>query len=417
MIKREILGEVKNWLDEDRIIVIKGARQTGKTTLLLYLKSQLERSGKKTAYFSIDREFLNPIFKSPNLFFKFLKQQFFIKNSERIYLFLDEFQYLSDPGLFLKVLFDSFKKNLKIIVSGSSSLEISKTREYLTGRKIEFILERFNFREFLRATSQYKYETKFNLLEDYSEISDFINIYGEDLKVQFLDYINWGGYPEIVLTSQYEKKRKKLEEIVETYIRKDVIDKIKIGNITAYNNLISILSRNPGNVLNKLEVSNTLGINFRTVNHYLEILKHTFVLTMLPPFYTNIRKEISKMPKVYVNDIGITTLYNGVQFKDFNLIPGNIVGNFVLLTIKEKHPVYFYRTISKAEIDFIVRKDNGVIPVKVKFSKKQIKPPKIFLSFREKYNNNLSIIITGGSFNKDKDTFFIPVFILPFIEI
>ncbi|NOY07586.1 MAG: AAA family ATPase, partial [Spirochaetes bacterium] len=122
MIEREILNEVKNWLHEDRIIIIKGARQTGKTTLLLYLKLQLEQSAEKTAYFSIDRELFNPLFKSPELFFKFLKQQFSIKNSERLYLFLDEFQYLSDPGLFLKVLFDSFKTNLKIIVSGSSSL-------------------------------------------------------------------------------------------------------------------------------------------------------------------------------------------------------------------------------------------------------------------------------------------------------
>lgn len=416
MIEREIFKDILEWLDEDRIIIIKGARQTGKTTLLLYLKKYLEKMNKKIAYFSIDRDRFNPIYSSPELLVKFLHEQFSFKISDKIYLLLDEFQYLEDPGLFLKVLFDSFRAKLKIIVSGSSSLEISKTREYLTGRKIEFILERFNFREFLKANSQYSYDQRFRLTDDDREITDFLEIYKNDLRINLLDFINWGGYPEIVLTSDIKKKHDKLKEIINTYIRKDIVDFMKLENITGFNNLVSLFSRCPGSITNKTEVSNTLGINFRTLKHYIEILQYTFVFSFIPPYFTNIRKEISKMPKVYANDLGIITLNNSQRFHEFDLIPGNIIENFVFLCLKQYFPVYYYRTISKAEIDFIGKKGSELLPFEVKFTKKPKVPIKIFSSFSEKYHNKLSFIITSDTFGKRDNIVFIPVILLPFMD-
>jgi predicted AAA+ superfamily ATPase len=133
MVKRDIFEKVVAWLEEERVIVVKGARQTGKTTLLLQLKQYLEEKRCRVAYFSIDREFNNPVFDSPKRLAKFLDDQYSLSTKSKLYLFFDEFQYLDDPGVFLKVLYDSLKDRVKLIVSGSSSLEIAKTREYLTG--------------------------------------------------------------------------------------------------------------------------------------------------------------------------------------------------------------------------------------------------------------------------------------------
>jgi predicted AAA+ superfamily ATPase len=106
------------------------------------------------------------------------------------------------------VLYDTLKDKVKLIVSGSSSLEIAKTREYLTGRKIEFVLERFNFREFLKARSDINYTQWFKLNTPISEMNEFYQVYHQDLKLHFIDYINQGGYPEIVLTDPWSKKKR-----------------------------------------------------------------------------------------------------------------------------------------------------------------------------------------------------------------
>ena len=415
MIKRRIFDEVLKWIDEDRIIIIKGARQTGKTTLLKYLMNYLENSHKRVIYFSIDNEIYNPAFENPNLLIKYLKSQYEITKNEKMILILDEFQYLRDPGLFLKVLYDNYKDMFKIIVSGSSSLELSKTREFLTGRKIEFVLERFDFLEFLIAKSKNKYDFSFKLNQS-NDINDFIKIYKEDLKNNLLEYINFGGYPEIVLTENIEKKRLKLKEIVNTYIKKDVVDYLKVENISGFNNLVSILFSSTGSMLNKDELSNTVGLNIRTTNKYLDILQNTFILTYLSPFYKNIRKEVSKMKKVYSNDLSFNTLYSGLMYDKFDLISGNIIENFVFLVLKDFDYLYYYRTKTKAEIDFILKINNELIPIEVKFTNRIKYNSRILKYFEKNYNAKFSIIITKDEyFVKDK-VFFVPVFLLPFIE-
>ncbi len=417
LIKRNIFDSILEWLDEERIIILKGARQTGKTTLLKSLIEYLNEENKKSIYFSLNNELFNPAFENPKIFYKFLNQQYEISKYDKVYLIMDEFQYLKDPGLFLKVLYDNYKDKLKIIVSGSSSLELSKTKEFLTGRKIEFILERFDFKEFLRAKSQYNYDSLNFKLHQIDEIKDFVKVYSNDLKTNLLEYVNFGGYPEIVLTENIDKKAMKLEEIVNTYIKKDITDFLRVENISGFNNLVQILFSTTGSIINKDELSGTVRLNLRTTNKYLDILEKTFILSFVPPYFKNIRKEITKMKKFYLNDLSFSTLYRGLRFNNFYFISRNIIENFVYLCLKNKYDVYYYRTKSKAEIDFVLKKGQTLIPVEVKFTNKLKYNAGVLKYFKKDYKSEISIIITKDIFHYENNTFFIPVFILPFLSL
>ena len=420
MVKRILLGEIKEWLSEDKIIIIKGTRRAGKTTLLSQIRDYLSEYGEKTIYISVDQELTNPIFSEPKYFIRYLKEQYGVDEEKRTYILLDEFQYIKEAGLFLKVVYDIAHKYLTIIATGSSSLEISKNREFLTGRKVEFILNRFSFVEFLWGTSEYKYDYSWNSSRDIKDLKEFYALYRKDLERRFLDYINWGGYPEVCLQGNFKKKETLLKEIIRTYIQKDIIDFLKVGNISAFNNLISLLSHQVGNLLNKVEVCNTLGIHFKTLENYLDILKGTFIFSFLKPFYTNIRKELSKMPKIYAEDMGVIRYSTGRSFTDFKVIEGNVIENFLYnhlsLSFSEEN-IHFYRTISKSEIDFIIKDKDRLIPMEVKFQKNANVPVSV-RNFSKNYADRIdyNIVVTLDKLDFQSNTYFIPVLLLPFVK-
>jgi len=418
MVKREILSEILPWLSEKKVILIKGARQVGKTTLLHQIREILEKEEKQVVYFSIDQELTNPVFSNPKNLIKFLKNEYDIEN-KNTFLLLDEFQYIKDSGLFLKVLFDISKEYLNIIISGSSALKLTEHKEFFTGRKVEFYLPTFSFLEYLWARTSFKYNFLWKLGDKFEMLKDFYQIYKNDLQSNFVDYINWGGYPEVVLHSQTEKRNIILKEIINTYIKKDVIDFLKIENISGFNNLIAILSSQIGNLVNKHELCNTLRLHSLTLGKYLNILEGTFIFSFISPFYRNIRKELSRMPKVYVNDFGIKKYFIGTQYNSYTLLDGNSVENYVYNSLKkkfDKESIYFYRTVSKSEVDFVIKEKQDFILMEIKFRNK-IKLPYPVKRFNEQYGNVAYIvIITKDLLKKEGNVIYLPVVLLPFVS-
>ena len=274
---------------------------------------------------------------------------------------LDEFQHIKNAGLFLKNIFDKEKKRMQLIVSGSSSLEITKNSEFLTGRKIDFFMQTLSFKEFLSAKSVNKYNYLWNFNSDTKELANFYKIYKQDLEINFLDYINWGGYPEVTTVKNSEKRKAILNDVVKTYLKKDVAGFLRVKNISGYNNLILLLSGQIGNLVNKNELSNTLKLNGRTVENYLDILEGTFIFQRIFPFFSNLRKTLTKTPKIYCRDFGVIRSTTGQsEISDYNLISGEMAENFVFGELNKvflSENVFFYRTVSGAEIDFIVKKD------------------------------------------------------------
>ena len=418
IVKRRILNKIYPWLDSPHIIVIHGARRAGKTILLKILENELKRLKKSVLYMAVDQMLFEPFFKDPISFEKWLKKEGYL-NSGPLYILLDEVQYLSDAALFLKVLFDRLGSKVKLIVSGSSSLELSKDKALLTGRKIEFSLQRFSFLEFLSLRLQKDF-VDMAPISDIEQIKEIYSIYGQRLKELFLEYITWGGYPEVILEENPQKKSILLREILSSYIEKDVSGFLRIRQATAFNNLIRLLASQIGGLVNKTEICNTLGIRFETLNFYLDILKNTFIFDFIQPFFQNVRKEISKSPKVYAKDMGIVYYALKREFDEYALIPGEIIENFVYRELMERFiesDIHFYRTLSGAEIDFVVD-DKKLYLIESKFSN-QKRFPKSIKNFIKNYlkdRSHLTIIITKEVFSYEGDIIYLPAVCSPLWE-
>ena len=417
-IYRNILNDIEKWIGKPKILILKGARQVGKTTILKFLEHKLKKKNKAVKYFSIDAELDNPLFKDVNLLIKFIKDQY---SGKFLYLFLDEFQYIKNAGLFLKVLFDELENSCQIIVSGSSSLEITKNSEFLTGRKISFTVRTLSFNEFINYKSENQFNQFFNL-DELKQLSSFNSIYSNELQNLLIEYLNYGGYPEICTVSDYENKIIILKELISTYIQKDITAFFKIQNITGFNNLLKVLINQSGNLVNKNELSNSLNLGHDTINKYLALLEGTYVLNFIKPFFKNVRKELTKMPKVYSSDFGFNKILTRIADIDsYDFIDGSIVENFIFKELQNKFSdenIFFFRTVSKAEIDFIIQKENKLIPLEVKFSRKQTTLPVVMKNFNINFQNiDKNIIITKNNlnYNEELNCFFIPVYLLPFI--
>ena len=414
--KRTLFTEIIKWFDSNKIIIIKGARQVGKTTLLLYLKDHLAASNKSTVYISADDLMYKDIFASPARFFQYLKFEHHIEKD--VHIFIDEFQYIKDAGLFIKVLYDTAKRenrNITFVVSGSSSLEISKNREFLTGRKVEFTLFPFSLTEAL--AKEKKYAVTFNIYSEFNDLVDFYSIYKNQLQGELVNFLRWGGYPEVYLQTDLFKKKTIFKEIISSYLEKDIAGFLQISNISAFNNLIKVLVGQIGNLVNKNELSNSIGLNYKTLEHYLDVLKGTYIFSYVTPFFTNVRKELTRMPKVYIHDPGVYYYYYGMDIT-FDTIEGKVIENFVFNTLRNQYDkgIYFYRTKDKTEIDFIIKNEKQFTPIEVKFRKK-ISIPASFLNFIDKYGTDTGIVITKDSIDKRDNLFFIPVGMLPFCSL
>lgn len=367
--KRNLIGKILKYLDSKEAIVIVGARQVGKTSLLKYLMENYLK--ENIFYFDLElRELLDLCNQGAEGVYKYLLQKG-ADNKKRVYLILDEVQYLDDPTKFIKILHDHYP-NIKLIVSGSSTFEIKKKfKQSLVGRTINFELYPLSFDEFLIFKDRV-----YNLTEENTKA---IN---DELLVLAEEYIKFGGYPQIVLENSEEKKKVYLSQIINTYIRKDIRDIGNIRDISSFNRLLEILASQSGQLTNISELSNTLDINKETVKVYLDLLENTFMIKRINPFHRNLRSELTKNPKVFVLDTGIMHL---LWLKEFpKTILGNVFETFVFLELmKSGFKINFWRTINRQEVDFIIS-NKKIYAVEAKYNFKDSKTKNLKF-FSEKY--------------------------------
>jgi len=324
----------------------------------------------------------------------------------------------------LKNIFDKYKDKVQIIVSGSSSLEITKNSEFLTGRAIDFDIRRITFKEYFDFSNKTK--TQRIEINEIEKLSLFYKTFKNSLEASLKEYVVFGGYRLVITTKNIDDKKTILKTILKTYIEKDVVNFLKIENVSGFNNLIKVLAYQTGNLVNVNELTNTVNIATNTLNKYLDILVGTYVFNLVTPFYQNTRSEITKMPKVYVLDFGLRnyvlrTFNATASLGDFNNI-GAIMENFVylaLLNTTQKDYLHFYRTVSGSEIDFIIEKDNGKkVLCEVKYRAKA-KETLAMENFSKKYGNlvDQKIILTKDLLVKKDNVFYIPAVLFPFVKI
>lgn len=363
---REQFDKLLNPVWDTKWTILVGPRQSGKTTLGKHIAKKLVSLNRFSNLFLLncDSLIIRQWLTSP-VFLEDIKKQF---NLENYILFIDEVQRLNEPGLLLKQIAD-LQLPIKLMASGSSQLEIkSKVQEFLTGRHIECLILPIS-------------TTEYNVVDN--------------------DRIVYGSYPEIIPTSE---KTILLRQLYEDYINKDIIEILKIGKADVMQKLISLLANSSGQLVNYQQLATDCKVHSSTISHYCSILEQTYTVASIKPFVGNKRKEIVSNPIYYFIDNG----FRNQALRRFDNIEsradiGLLIESFVFQEIyKQKankfldFDIMFWRTKSKAEIDFILHKNqNCIIPVEVKY--KNIKKPTVpraFRSFIDAYNPKYGVIIT-----------------------
>ena len=356
VLKREIFAKLVKNLDQEKITILLGARQVGKTTLLKEIEKKAKKQGYKTKFFNLENpDQIAEFNKSEREIFQFLTKE---KNT---ILFFDEFQYIKNISKVFKAIYDE-GLNIKIFASGSSSLEIHKhLKESLAGRKLSYII----------------YPLSFNEIKT---------------KVGFDEYVQYGGLPGLLHETTNEDKLKLLNNILETYVLKDVKSLIKEENISAFNNLLKLLASYQKQIVDMSSLSREISLTVPSVAKYLDILNQTYIIYPLNSFSKNLSNELKKSKKYFFYDNGIRNLL----VKDFSALKSRkdksslyeaYVFNYLNSQILPNMELRFWRTKDKKpkEIDFILLKNQTPYPIELKSKIKAGEIPQHLISFFKAY--------------------------------
>ncbi len=375
-IQRSLLEELKKWIGRREILAIKGPRQSGKTTLLEMLSEWL--SASKTAvpdhivYITFeDRGELDAFSQNPK---DFIARH--IKDGKRHYFLIDEAQYCRDLGQKLKLVYDLFK-NAKLIITGSSSLELkNQTGRFLVGRMLEFELLPLSFYEYLNhsdselAGMYRKWNGKAMSLASRGkafEVKMSSDIFNQELLKHIDLYVRFGGYPAVVTERGIEEKAVLLKNIVNNYIDRDIASFLQITDTIKFRKLATAIAASDGSIMNLEELANRVGSYFNELTRLADVLEQTYVIRRIGPYHRNLVTELKKAHKVYFFDTGLrNSLIENFTGMDKRPDAGVLAENFVLNEIAQHAKVHFWRTTAKTEVDFITE-GASLVPVEVKF--------------------------------------------------
>jgi len=381
--RRRLFEKLLLHLDKKEFTIITGARQTGKSTLMRQIETHCKSMQIPSVFLNLENKaILDDLNNSPLNIFSYIPDA-----EVRVVVFIDEVQYLNSPSNFLKLLYDDYAHKIKIVATGSSAFYLDKSfTDSLAGRKRIFWLQPCNFDEYLELRG------KDELLKEVVEIrsnNSYKTIYIELLQKEWENYMLFGGYPAVITETDRDEKILRLAEIRDSYLKRDILES-GVQNETAFYNLFRILATQTGNLLNTNELSVTLRITNETVNNYLYTLQKCFHIVLVKPFFQNIRKELTKMPKVYLLDSGMrNSLVNNFQALAERMDKGMIWENRVFNLLCEKYnsdEIFFWRTADGNEVDFVLPNIENPQAIECKFDAAFANPSK-YKKFTENYPN------------------------------
>lgn len=396
MKKRKILDKIKEYYFKKEIVVLIWSRQVWKSSILKIIEKELLKNDYwifLDADFNSELLFINSSKQLLNLF----ELNWYKQNSkENFIVFIDEFQKIKNIWTTIKGLYDKFS-NIKFFLSWSSSILINKAFwDSMMWRKVVFNIERLDFEEYL----SFLWESKLLNIYKNVKIWQSLSIYNHDLLSKIEKFILFWWYPQVVLSDSNEYKIKKIEEIINSYIKKDIQDFFSIEHTTNITKLLKYLTQINTHYFKNSSVSNDIWISSYNLSKYISVLKETFFVKTLEPFYKNKIKTISKTNEIFFSD---TWIYNFL-IKNYNEIELRIdkwilIENFIYTELWKSKPIldelYFYRDKNQLEVDFLLKKWDILVPIEVK-SGSYKKIPANIINFSKK--NNLSKAIL---FNKD----------------
>lgn len=368
MINRYLQSRIESHLFKGKIIVLYGARQVGKTTLV---KRLLENYSESADYYSCDEPDIRRALENKSS----TELKSFIGDKKLI--IFDEAQRVENIGLSLKLLVDNYPQ-IQIIATGSSSFELSnKIVEPLTGRKFEYLLYPISYNELTNNTS--KIEVQRTLEER----------------------ILYGMYPDVILSSGTDREEI-IKNITKSYLYRDIFTFRNIKNPEVLEKLLQALALQIGHEVSYSELGHVVGVDKNTISHYIQILEKAFIIFRLSPFSRNLRNELKKLRKIYFYDTGIrNALINNFNPLDLRTDRGGLWENFLIVERmkanaenKRNCNQFFWRTHAQQEIDFIEEVGGEIKAFEFKWSK-IAKPPK---SFIDNYENATFSVINRDNF-------------------
>lgn len=349
------------------VTVLTGPRQAGKTTLAKLASRELINDKRYPTVLSLncDERLVREWFTGSHI----------LKDIERTWklssyiLLIDEIQRLETPGLILKAIHD-LHLPIKLMATGSAQLELkSKLQEYLTGRNIEILI----------------------LPLSYKEIGNDLNVSREAI---------YGCYPQIVLEKE---KTRLLAQLYNTYIKKDLIEILKIQNVDQFETLLSLIAHASGQLVNYQQLATDCKISVHKIQHFLSILENTYVLASIKPFVGNKRTEVTSNPIYYFLDNGFRNqaLQNFLPLEkrtDAGLLVQSLVFQELYKWTTQQNlsfSIHYWRTKGGAEVDFVLIRGDACIPIEVKYMHfHRLQISRGFRSFLEAYQPKLGVIIT-----------------------
>ncbi|MDP3643700.1 MAG: ATP-binding protein [Bacteroidota bacterium] len=385
ILNRNILPSILEQLQFKEFAIITGPRQCGKTSLLRLVEDHLHKSGETVVYLTMeDPAILKRLNEHPENLLSVLPQ-----TDQKIYVFIDEIQYLNDPTNFLKYNFDLHWETIKIVCTGSSAFYIDQNfKDSLAGRKQIFKLFTLSFDEFLY------FKTGDNSLKsewlEMKKRPEYLSPKQAKIRQLFDEYLTYGGYPEVVLASSVERKKSLLSELSQAFLRRDVLES-NVRDEEKFFILTRLLAAQSGGLVNVNQLANTLQSSVTAVENYIHIFRKTFHIHLVRPFFSNITKELTKMPKVYFNDLGMRNILLK-QFSDVEsrFDKGELLENYVFIRLRDTYStddIQYWRTADGNEVDFVVSTEfQKGFAIECKFDEKAFSRSK-YKKFEDSYPN------------------------------
>ncbi|HPE77137.1 MAG TPA: ATP-binding protein [Draconibacterium sp.] len=361
MKKRFLFHTIKKYIDHKNALIITGMRQVGKTTLMKQIYDEVEAP---KLWFDFDNPLDMLQFEEIdyNKIFRSLEKTL-NSSGKRIYVFIDEIQNLPEITKIIKYHIDHF--NVKYVVTGSSNYYLKNLfPESLSGRKFLFVLPPLSFCEYLYFHDRLEYVEDIEI-DFLSVIEKQSQLEYEKRSMDYENYIEFGGFPEVVLTKDIETKKAVLKNIFSSFFEKDIKILTDIKDIRELRNLILLLVPRTGNILDITKLSGELEINRVKLYSYIEFLQGVFFLDLIPKFSRSIDKTIAGGRKVYFADTGILNIIGKVT-------EGQLFENAIANQLKEFGDLSFYNQRNTAEIDFILNKEIA-FEVKINATEKDLK--------------------------------------------
>ena len=386
-IQRTLDPIIRKYLAGPEYIAVIGARQAGKTTLLRHIQEQV----KDSAFLTFEDVELRMLFdKDVKSFIKLHVEPFRV-------IFVDEFHYARKGGQSLKFIYDTVPGK-KIVVSGSSALDLTVSAvKHLAGRMLSFTLHPLSFREFL----SYKALRLFRIYEEIDGRSRLERPMLEKFQTLLEEFVVFGGYPRVVIAKDDDERRTILKNIFSIYLLRDVRDILGLIDDYQMLGLVKALALQVGNSVSYHELSTLLQHKTPLLKKHLSLFEKTFILRLLRPYFSNKRTELVKNPKVYFVDTGLRNSIIG-DFRPLGQRPdkGALVENHHFSEfLKSDREVKYWRTKSKAEVDFVV---DERYPVEIKSALSRPVVGKSLHSYIEKYAPGKAFVFNDGLFDTVK---------------